>query len=257
MRHANRYKDEPPEGLAGLVAEKLAAGAAPRMQQIVFQGERYWVKRAGHRGWFLRMSKGPAERLLAGERAALRKMEARGIPVPQLVLEGPGYLVTRHVGRTAERLLQVMPARQPELASQIAAAIARLHRCGAAHGGAHLRNICLADGQVSFIDLEKAQAENAVLTAQAYDLRVLIFSAFAAFPERPELARALLQSYGESRPPAGVIAAARAWSRRHRWLAGATWPLRWHERRYRPERRYRQYGAVPPALRLLGEPPPP
>jgi tRNA A-37 threonylcarbamoyl transferase component Bud32 len=243
----------PPQGLAGLVECELRKPQAPRAFMVLSDGAPYWVKQVQERGMLLRLRKGSATALLANELQALKMMKARGLMVPELALEGPAYMVTRDAGATCDRLLRgdALPEdAKVELLLRAVRAVLALHHGAAAHGGLHLRNICDKDGVIRFIDLEKAIAQNADMEAQAYDLRVLVFSVFAVLPYRYDLAKIVLDTYRQEAPEQ-VVETARAWARAHWWMAPLVRPLKWHENRFKPRREYRQYNALAPALKVL------
>ena len=238
-----------PSALAQEAARLAALPDAPRTQRLPCAGQVFWLKILKERGVLLRWRKGSAQALMQHEVDAFDSLRARGLPVPQIVLRRPGYFVLSDAGPDLDTQLGDPANRAPRLATA-ALALADLHHAGAAHGGAHLRNMCLKDDRISFIDLEGAIVQNAPLTAQAYDLRVLIFSVFASFPGDRALAKATLAAYAHG-TDGRVVAAARDWAVRHQYLATLVTPLKWHEDRFRPARAYRQYGAVPDALKLL------
>jgi tRNA A-37 threonylcarbamoyl transferase component Bud32 len=240
----------PDPGLEALVEQAMADPAGPRVAPLDTPSGRFWLKRVKSRGLALRLAKGKAADLAAHEVAAMRGLGAAGFRVPVVVYFRLGqYFVTRDIGTPLNELLQEeSELGRAALLTEAGAALAALHAGGSAHGGAHLRNLCRAtDGAVGFIDLEKAHAGDAGLDDMAYDLRVAVFSVLALYPGREDLAQALINGYGAG----PVLMAARAWCRSHQWLATLAAPLRWHEARFRPDREYRQYSALPQALRLL------
>ncbi len=225
---------------------------APRVQALDHRGQRYWLKIPRERGLLLRLRKGSARALFEREAGAIAALRDRGLPVPAIALRGDDFLLLEDAGQPLDVVLEELddPGARVARIRQGARALAGLHRAGVAHGSAHLRNLCVADGRIVFIDLEGATVENAGVAACAHDLRVLIFSTFARFPGDHALAGAALAAYGETAQPQ-VLRASRIWARRHGWLALLAAPLKWHEDRFRPDRRNRQYGAVRDTLALL------
>jgi len=239
----------PPSALAQQAARLAALPDAPRVQRLESAGQVFWLKILKQRGALLRWRKGAPQALMTREVDAINSLGARGVPVPEIVLRMPGYFVLSDVGAGLDSQLGDPVSRTPRLA-RAALALADLHRAGAAHGSIHLRNMCLVGDRISFIDLEGAIAQNAPLIARAYDLRVLVFSVFASFPGDRTLAAATLATYAHA-TDGKVVTAARDWAARHKYLATLAAPLKWHEDRFRPDRTYRQYGAVRDTLALL------
>ncbi len=243
------------QGLQEAVQAAIGRPSAPRVQSIEVGGRKYWIKQVQERGLLLRLRKGPAATLLKDEHDNIRSMFDRALPVPEIALSGETYFATCDVGRPVDEILRdtgTSSHDRQQLLEQVAHAVAALHSKSAAHGGLHLRNICLGDTGLSFIDLEKSVPQNATLSDMAYDLRVLVFSVFAVLPGSHSLARHVLSVYRQTAPP-GIADLARDWCRSHWWLKHLAAPLRWHEDRFRPDRTYRQYGAVAPALAVLGD----
>lgn len=81
----------------------------------------------------------------------------------------------------------------------------------------------------------------------------MIFSDFASFPGDRVLAGQVLDAYALV-GDASVLRAAQVWAARHGYLAWLAQPLKWHEDRFRPDRTYRQYGAVRDTLELMRAP---
>ncbi len=235
--------------LRALAEAACARPDAPRVSRLEQGGQVYWLKIRKERGLLLRLRKGSAAKLFTREASAIAAMGARGLPVPQILLSTPEYFLLADAGTPLDRQLREPASRAPRL-QRAARALAALHAAGAAHGSPHLRNMCLADGRIVFIDLEGATPQDAPLAARAHDLRLLVFSTFASFPGDQALARQALDAYAENAAPE-VLRASRAWARRHGYLATLAAPLKWHEDRFRPARSYRQYGAVRDTLALL------
>lgn len=198
-----------PAPLSAALSRALQAPAA-RVQAVTAGDRVLWLKRAETLSLRWRLQKGDPQRALETERAALRDLGARGLPVARLVAEGPDYLVTEDAGTPLSHLLSdpaaAGAARPADLAAAFAAAgaaLADLHRAGVAHGRPALRDICWDGHQARFIDLEAWRPGPSGPARMARDVLVLLHSVLVLRPDPgPELAAAL--AGWQRRAPAGL-----------------------------------------------------
>lgn len=255
MTHALPHSDP-----RAIVAETPAAAVAAareagqRVTPATIAGRPAWVKIALEKRLILRLQKGPAPRLLREETAMLRAMAARGLAVPEVIGAGDDWLITGDTGPTLAALLADRPL-APDLPRAFAAAgraLAQMHHAGCAHGRPHLRDVCwdAAQGRACFIDLERAASLSAGMNGFTRDLLIFVFAYFSVRPQPGP--QPLLEAFGKAyrqAAPAGIWGAACQRARRWRWLGPFSRPLRWHERRFKPHRRFKEYAAIPLTLR--------
>ncbi|MDR5651561.1 lipopolysaccharide kinase InaA family protein [Ruixingdingia sedimenti] len=224
-----------------------ALGQPPRrvMALTLADGRRFWLKRVEHLRLRLRLQKGDPARAFEAERAGLHLLAARGLPVAEIVLEGPDHIVLADAGPTLAQLA-AEPGRDDAATAFAAAgrALARLHRAGLAHGRPAVRDICWDGHTARFIDLERFSPRRRGGFWQGVDLLCLVQSAHARWPDDPRWLNATLAAYAAEAPPGALAAAARL-SRR---LA----PLGTLARLLRPLRpESRELNAVSPTLARL------
>lgn len=239
--------------LEAAVNAELANPHSKRVFCLTVSGQKYWVKQEQERGLLLRIRKGDAASLFRREHKNMISLNSKDVPVPKIVLAGDGFFVASDVGLPLDAVITGTAKNECSIGSLLELAAretAQMHRKSIAHGGLHLRNMCISGDQLAFIDLENSTPYDASIKDMSYDLRVLVFSVLAIFPNRVDLAEFLVSKY-KAYGPSEVIDEAQHWCRSHWWLAYALAPLRWHETRFRPERKYRQYGAIAPALAVL------
>jgi tRNA A-37 threonylcarbamoyl transferase component Bud32 len=252
----------PPPGRWALQQEALqqeverARASGRRIRAVEFEGQRFWVKIARGKPWVVQISKGSPRRALAREIALMRAMHGIGAPVPELVLHGEDHYVIRDAGSCLSTLVQDAPE-DPGLPALLAAtgrALARMHRSGLAHGRPYLRDICwhAATRRITFIDFERGARLDAGPARLARDVALLVLSIYALRPDArgAALAQACLDAYFADAPAAMRDACAR-FARRWGWLPILTAPMRWHEARFRQDRRWKEYMAAPLALAHL------
>ncbi len=227
-----------------------------RIQRIEVEAAPYWLKVARGKSWLVQVSKGSARQALMREIALMRRMHDRGAPVPDLVRHGDDHYVIRDAGRTLSALLIDTPE-DPALTTCFDAAgqaLARMHEGRIAHGRPYLRDICWdgATGRITFIDFERGARLDARPLRLARDVALLLMSIYALRPDSrgADLAEAFLASYFAD-APTGMPAACTRFARYWMWLPVVTAPMRWHEIRFRQDRRWKEYTAVPLALAHL------
>ncbi|MDK3018465.1 BUD32 family EKC/KEOPS complex subunit [Pseudodonghicola flavimaris] len=154
----------------------------PRVEPVEIDGRRAWLKRPEQLSGRMRLQKGDPVAAFDRERQAYRALQGKGLPIPEILDEGPDYVVTLDAGPTLTQL-KTLTADRPEVfdAAMIdaARALGRFHRAGYSHGRPALKDICWQDGKVVFIDLERSPAEPAGLDACARDVMVFFFSAIS------------------------------------------------------------------------------
>lgn len=200
------------------IAARLRAGHQ-RVQRVDLPGGRVvWIKQVERLHGLLRLQKGdPAKGFLA-ERAAIRALDAAGLPGPVLLDEGPEHMVLADAGPNLEHLLA--EGAWPHEAAQrafvaVGAALAAVHRAGYAHGRPALRDFCWAEGRLTMIDLERFKARRRRLRTQALDVVIFVHSWFArrnGKEGQTDLLDLALRSYRAS-APLGAWQAMKSWAR--------------------------------------------
>ncbi len=145
-------------------------------------GERLWLKRIEALSLRLRISKGDGRRAFANELRGLHTLADAGLPVPEILSEGPDHMVLSDVGATLNLLLgrpEATPGKRAAAFRAAGTALGRLHRAGFAHGSPAVRDICWDGRQVHFIDLERFSAGHASVRRKAIDVIVFVNSFLA------------------------------------------------------------------------------
>ena len=227
-----------------------------RVMSVEVGEQRFWVKFARGKSCVVQISKGNPRRALAREIALMRALGGAGAPVPELVLHGEDHYVIRDAGSCLSTLYREAP-NDPAMPARFAAAgqaLAEMHRKGVAHGRPYLRDICWQEATrtVTFIDFERGARLRAGPARQARDVALLIMSIYAIRSDArgAALAGSCLAAYFAHAPATMRDACAR-FARRWGWLPVLTAPMRWHEVRFRQDRRWKEYTAVPLALAHL------
>ncbi|MDO8882414.1 MAG: hypothetical protein U0934_14755 [Pseudotabrizicola sp.] len=191
------------------VLEAALAQPSQRIQALDLpDGGRVWLKRVEQATGLMRLQKGNGLTAFVAEREALHLLRAKGAPVPDVIAEGPDYLLLPDLGPNLSTLLNdtAHPVADRSAAFAAAgAALAGLHRAGFAHGRPALRDFCWQAGDLRLIDLERFRNRKRGQMMRALDIVVFTHSWFANgrdIAPGPEL-DAALTAY-RSAAPAGL-----------------------------------------------------
>lgn len=219
-----------------------------RIGRFEVAGQVFWIKSVDTPGLINRLQKGPPTAAFDADLAAMKSLAAQGIPVPEIVAEGPGIVVTRDGGPTLERILRDQLGSlddRVEAFSTAAATLAFMHAKGISHGRPVLRDLCWNDGRLTVLDLENHRPGNNQTHHFRRDLVVFIHSCYAQQREDlPEIVAA--KAAYRANDPGGVWQAAADWLHKLRWVGPLTLPLR-----LRHDPHAREYKAIPPTLRAF------
>jgi tRNA A-37 threonylcarbamoyl transferase component Bud32 len=228
--------------------DAVVAATPGRIARFDHAGETYWIKRTDHPRLVNRLQKGPPLAAFEADLAAMKALAARGVPVPQIVADGPGIFVTRDAGPTLRHILRTQCGTlEDRIAafSAAGAALAGLHGMGISHGRPVLRDICWKDGAITFLDFENYRPRRNRPRHFRLDLIVFVLSCFAEQHEDlPEIAAA--RAAYRANDPGGIWQLAADWVQHMRWVELVTRPL---QRRAEPHAR--EFKAIPATLRAF------
>lgn len=235
-------------GFESGIAERLCAivekqGPGERVWRIELDGVTYWVKRPEAHSLWWRLRKGDPARALERERKGLHAMRRLGLPVADLVHEGPDYLVTRDAGIPMSEVVRSTTIPDEERCRALlcaATALHRIHEAGLAHGRPNLKDILWDGADVTFIDLEMFGVVRNLRRAQILDLLMFGLSCFAVGSRAaPDIDRALL--HYRKLDLGNIWSGAIRWLRRVRPIERATRPI---QRSAKPMRDLRAFSAL-------------
>ncbi|TVS18641.1 MAG: hypothetical protein EA424_10440 [Planctomycetaceae bacterium] len=141
------------------------------------------------------VSTGGAESL-RHEADRLARLRAHGIPVPDVILCEPDFLVTEDCGAPLDVWLWTLPTIQErrvwlERALQL---LLRVHAVGMVHGRPMLRDMLIEEGELTLIDLEEDPTQFMPLAhAQARDLWLFMVGVAPLLANEMEAAKVLAQ----------------------------------------------------------------
>lgn len=150
-----------------------------RVERVVSNGQVGWRKQVEVPGLIRRLTKGDPRRSFEAERRAYKAMEAQGLPFPRILDEGRGHFVLSDAGPSLKQILHHAGAESESFGQAVtdaATALAELHRKGVSHGRPALRDICVKDGRITFIDLERFGPKRNTPAGHAMDVLIFFYS---------------------------------------------------------------------------------
>ncbi len=210
-------------------------------------GERLWLKRIEELSLRLRLQKGDGRRAFTNELNALHVLGKAGLPVPEILAEGPDHFVMADVGPTLAHLLRssAVPFAKRAAAFRAAgAAIGRLHTAGFVHGRPAIQDICWDGEEARFIDLEQFSDHRQSARNRAMDLVIFVQTYMAETAVPGPYLDAAVDAYRATAPADALLNVRRL----AYWLsplAALTAPMRW----LRPSAK--EFKAIPTTLRYL------
>lgn len=219
----------------------------PRVQRIEVEGQVFWIKRVEQLGLRYRLQKGDPRKAFERERLAYREMNAVQAPVPQLVAEGPDFLVLPDCGQDLRKLLRFEEdaAKRAQMLLDASVMLAEFHNLGFAHGRPSPKDMCQVDGQMLLLDFERYKHANNRPVGQARDLVVFAFNVAAHSPQMRGSLREAMAAYRKN-VDAAIWPLAQRWCRWLRWTVWVTKPLQ-----RRPEGRALEFKAIPVVMDLF------
>ena len=162
-----RYVEEIPTVSAATLTEAVHEvrqnSPEARVVRLSVQDKIYWMKQVEqHASLKKRLRKGNAADALQREADNLSNLAARGIPVPEVMDTGDGYLVLQDCGLTINDLYlseAYDTRRDLNIYYKVGRALANLHMQGMALKRGHPRDYCWDTKIVRFIDLETKLSE--------------------------------------------------------------------------------------------------
>jgi len=164
---------------------------------------------------------------LAREARIIRKLEAKGARVPEVVLQGDDWIVLSDLGPSLEQQLKQAPSREAAVALAVNGAVAlrRLHLAGAWHGFPLARNLAGPPQALGFIDFEEDPGRHmSPAQCRVRDFMLYLQSLGGCNTRHPGLTRAAAEAYLAVQPLSSRQVRT---VRRIRWLCRAANPLGW------------------------------
>ncbi len=235
---------QPDAALLAAVTAHIAA-TDQRVSRFEHDGQIIWIKRQEKLSLRMRLQKGNAQTAFKAERTALHTLQTAGIPVPDILAEGPDFIATADSGPSLQYLLMAQSGTPSERAKAFKAAgeqLATMHAAHLSHGRPSIKDICWKNDHITFLDFERFHAKRNTPKGHMQDLIMLVFSAYAVTGrDCPEITGAI-EGY-RANDPDHIWERAARWCHKMRWVDFVTKPIQW-----RRAGKAREFKAIPLTL---------
>lgn len=222
--------------------------SGPRIGWYVIDNKGFWIKSIDRPGLINRLQKGPPLVAFNADLAAMKSLSAMGVPVPEIIGEGPGLVITRDGGPTLEYFLREQAGsvdERIEAFSTAGATLAWMHSKGISHGRPVLRDMCWRNSRLTILDLENYRPDRNQPKHFRLDLVIFVFSCYAQQrDELPEIVAA--KTAYRANDTGGIWQMAVDWLEGKRWVDTVTKPLQWQR-----DPHARDLKAIAPTLRAF------
>ncbi|MBO9399298.1 hypothetical protein J7412_00625 [Shimia sp. R9_3] len=230
-----------------MLVESRAREAGPRVERVEQGGQVFWIKRPEKLDLRFRLQKGNPERAFMRERQAYHEMNAVQAPVPQVVADGPDFLVLPDCGKDLRHRMawEEGDGHRRDLLLNASQSLGAFHTLGFAHGRPSPKDMCLVEDKVLLLDFERYQIKNNTPKGQARDLVIFAFNVAANSAQmRPALGEAMAAYRNAA--PSGIWCMSQELCRRLKWVDWLTKPIQ-----MRPGNRSREIKAIPFVMDLF------
>ena len=198
--------------------QRVDEGVPARSVPFDWHGKRYWIKislKSQKNTWhrlqncFAILFRVPLLRAtvsssgdegLSAECRRLERIAKRGVLVPKVVAQKPGWILLSDIGPCLYDQLNETDNKR-DMLLLAARSMSKLHQANGWHGTGQLRDMIFADGQIGYIDFEENVGEAMETSAaQARDVLRFLISAVRYDTGDGQLLESLLHAYKEDAP---------------------------------------------------------
>ena len=168
-----------PAGLDAIVDLALRDPIARSRQILGPNAERLWLRRADDRPQLFKWKNERLRHEFDSELRGLHTLTDAGMPVPDLLSEGPSHFVVSDAGISLAHLLvrlEAVPGKRTTAFRAAGAALGRLHRSGFALGRPTIGNICWDGDEARFTEVGRLSSGQSSGRKTAFDLIVFVHS---------------------------------------------------------------------------------
>ena len=204
--------------MSKLIPEKIIRDQIQKNQNIrtsIFEheGQIYWLKQKESNSLIKRFLMRNSSKNLIKERMVLKKLSKQGIPVPDVINFGEDYLVLSDVGDAIINIIERRhsyysnshpkfhingaPSKE-KILTKASIALAKLHKMGYAHGRPSIKDICMKNNKIYFIDFEENKLDKNINKQQTRDLLIFIHSLYRFFGVKNESIKNIIKTYQQN-----------------------------------------------------------
>ncbi|MGB0958818.1 MAG: hypothetical protein ACPGVK_01095 [Halocynthiibacter sp.] len=224
-----------------------------RVTRLEFNSRVIWLKQPEQLNLRFRLQKGDSTRAFNAERTALKTLKSHGVPIPQIIAEGPDFIALGDSGTPLNQIIgneDYSKAERIEIFTKAGQALAMLHQKGLSHGRPALKDLCWDGQQITFLDFERFSEKRNTPHGHAQDVVMFVFNTYAVAGRDCAELTAAIAAY-RSHDTMGI------WSRAQKWCANKGW-INWLTKPIQMRRagKAKEFKAIPLTLQLFNRPRP-
>ncbi|MDA9155823.1 hypothetical protein N9N95_02570 [Methylophilaceae bacterium] len=193
-----------------IIRDQIQKNQNNRTSTFEYEGQMYWLKQKEPPSLIKSLLMKNASKSLVKEKTVLKKLSKQGVLVPEVINFGEDYLVLSDVGDAIINIIEKRHAYYPnnhpkfhvngtpskeKILTKASIALAKLHKIGYAHGRPSIKDICLKNNKIYFIDFEENQLDKNINKQQMRDLLIFIHSLYRFFGIKNESIKKIIKTY--------------------------------------------------------------
>jgi len=193
-----------------IILDQLQKNHDNRICNFKYEGQKCWLKQKESPSFIKRISIRNATKSLLKEKRIIKKLSKNGVPVPDIINFGEDYLILSDVG---DAIINIIESRhvfysnnhpkfyangkplKEKILTKASIALAKFHKMGYAHGRPSIKDICLKNNKIYFIDFEENQYGKNINKQQTRDLLIFIHSLYRFFGIKDESIKKIIKAY--------------------------------------------------------------
>ena len=196
-----------------IIRDQIQKNQNKRTYTFKYKGKMYWLKQKESPSLIKHLLMRNASKSLIKEKTVLKKLSKHGIPVPDVVDFGEDYLVLSDVGDAVINIIEKRHTyysnnhpkfhvngnpQKEKILTKASTALAKFHKMGYAHGRPSIKDICLKNNKIYFIDFEENQLGKNINKQQTRDLLIFIHSLYRFFGIKDESIKKIIKTYQQN-----------------------------------------------------------
>ena len=196
-----------------IIRDQIQKNQNERTSTFEYKGKIYWLKQKEPPSLIKRLLIRNASKSLLKEKLVLKKLAKQGIPVPDVIDFDENYLVLSDVGDAIINIIEKRHTyysnnhpkfhvngnpQKERILTKASTALAKLHKMGYAHGRPSIKDICLKNNKIYFIDFEENQLGKNINKQQTRDLLIFIHSLYRFFGIKNESIKKIIKTYQQN-----------------------------------------------------------
>ena len=193
-----------------IVLDQLKKNQNKRTSFFKYKGQKYWLKQKDTSSFIKRLLFRNASKSLINEKIVLKKLLKQGLPVPDIIDFGEDYLILSDVGDAIVNIIEPIntyysknhpkfhingnPSKE-KILTKASIGLAMFHKKGYSHGRPSIKDICLKNNKIYFIDFEENKDNKDIINQQIRDLIIFIHCLYRFFGIKHKSINLIINAY--------------------------------------------------------------